>query len=65
VLAGGRAIGRIPVVVARAVPAVSSLELAARFLTRPTTLVVLVVLLGLAAAVSARRREHARGRASA
>jgi D-alanyl-D-alanine carboxypeptidase (penicillin-binding protein 5/6) len=46
VLANGRTIARIALLLTRALPAVSSLTLAAHFLTRPSTLVSLVVLLG-------------------
>jgi D-alanyl-D-alanine carboxypeptidase (penicillin-binding protein 5/6) len=63
VLEDGRPVARIPLEVARAVPAVSSLTHAARFMTRPSTLVSLAVLLAIAVAVVVRRRErvHAPG----
>ncbi len=49
VTAGGRVLARIPLLLARRLPAVSPLTLAARFLTRGTTLVMLVALLLLLA----------------
>jgi serine-type D-Ala-D-Ala carboxypeptidase (penicillin-binding protein 5/6) len=48
VVANGRPLSRIPLLLARALPAVSPLTVAARFLTRPSTLVALVALLGSA-----------------
>ena len=47
VLANGRPLTRIRLLLARALPAVSPLTLAARFLTRPSTLVSLFALLGV------------------
>lgn len=49
VFAGRRAITRIPLLLNRALPAVSPLTLAAHFLTRGTTIMVLVGLFALAA----------------
>jgi serine-type D-Ala-D-Ala carboxypeptidase (penicillin-binding protein 5/6) len=56
VRAGGRVLARIPLVLWRAIPAVSPLTRAARFVTQTTTLVLLVVVLGAALAMTARRR---------
>jgi serine-type D-Ala-D-Ala carboxypeptidase (penicillin-binding protein 5/6) len=62
-IAGGRTLDRIPLVLNRALPAVSALTRAARFITRPITLVFLVALLIAAlAAIAIVRRERARGR---
>jgi serine-type D-Ala-D-Ala carboxypeptidase (penicillin-binding protein 5/6) len=64
VLAGGTVLARIPLLLAHRVPAVSPLTLAARFITRPSTLVLLVLLLAAAvwlmAMLSARRRNRMR-----
>jgi D-alanyl-D-alanine carboxypeptidase (penicillin-binding protein 5/6) len=46
VLAGRRVIARVPLLLAHRLPAVSPVAVAARFITRPVTLVLLVVLLG-------------------
>jgi serine-type D-Ala-D-Ala carboxypeptidase (penicillin-binding protein 5/6) len=54
--ARGRVLARIRLVLWRAVPAVSPLTRAARFVTRTTTLVLLAVVLGAALAIAARRR---------
>jgi D-alanyl-D-alanine carboxypeptidase (penicillin-binding protein 5/6) len=60
---GGRAVARIPLVLARALPAVSALTQAGRFLTRTSTLVwlVLIVLVGLAGLWRRKPRALARG----
>jgi D-alanyl-D-alanine carboxypeptidase (penicillin-binding protein 5/6) len=58
VRAGGRTVARIPLVLAQRLAAVNSLTLAARFITRPFTLLAVVVLLGLAAGLIIRRRGH-------
>jgi hypothetical protein len=50
VLDNGRTLARLPLLLTRALPAVSPLTLAAGFLTRPFTLVLLVLLLGGAGA---------------
>jgi hypothetical protein len=62
VLAGGRPVARIPLVLGRALPAVSGLTIAARFVTKPLMLLVIVVALGLAltAVGLARRRRRQR-----
>lgn len=61
VLVAGRPIARIPLLVSRAVPAVSALTLAGRFVTRPLTLVLLLVAaIALAVALGARQRRRAR-----
>jgi len=60
VAAGGRVLARIPLVLAHSLPAVSGLTLAARFVTRPMTLVVLAaVALGGWFWRGARRRRRA------
>jgi D-alanyl-D-alanine carboxypeptidase (penicillin-binding protein 5/6) len=61
VFAGRRVIARVPLLLARALPAVSPLTLAAHFLTRGSTLVLLIVLFALAALAYV-WREKARGR---
>ena len=62
VLAGRRPIARIPLVLSAALPAVSSLTIAAQFITRPVMLLVLalvaVLIAGLALALLARRRRR-------
>jgi D-alanyl-D-alanine carboxypeptidase (penicillin-binding protein 5/6) len=62
VLDDGREVNSVPLIVARAVPGVSALTLAARFITQPITLVVLVMLLGGTAALIVRRRLSRRAR---
>ena len=46
VFAGGRVIARVPLLLAHRLPAVSTIALAARFVTRPFTLVSIAILLG-------------------
>jgi len=65
VLANGRVIGRVPLLLAHALPAVSAVTLAARFLTRPSTLLLLVALLVAVFGLIAVVRWRARGRATA
>ena len=65
VLANGRAIARIRLLLARALPAVSPLTLAARFLTRPSTLVSLFALLGVVVVLVGVWRSRMRGRDAA
>jgi D-alanyl-D-alanine carboxypeptidase (penicillin-binding protein 5/6) len=63
-LAGDRPIARVPLVLARAVPAVSALTQAGHFVTRTSTVVSLVVLLSAAIALAIRwrvRATHGRG----
>jgi apolipoprotein N-acyltransferase len=55
-------VNSVPLILARAVPGVSALTLAARFITQPITLVVLVMLLGGTAALIVRRRLSRRAR---
>jgi D-alanyl-D-alanine carboxypeptidase (penicillin-binding protein 5/6) len=62
VRAGGRTLKRVPLLLAKRLAAVSSLTLAARFITRPFTLFAVLVLLGLAAGLIVRRRGHSRTR---
>jgi serine-type D-Ala-D-Ala carboxypeptidase (penicillin-binding protein 5/6) len=62
VLVNGRTVGRVKLVLAYAIPAVSPLTLAVRFITRPITLVLLVMLLILSVAVVLRMRARARQR---
>ncbi len=62
VLDDGRQLTSVPLILARAVPGVSALTLAVRFITQPITLVVLVMLLGGTAALIVRRRLHRRAR---
>jgi serine-type D-Ala-D-Ala carboxypeptidase (penicillin-binding protein 5/6) len=56
----GRAVARIPLLLARALPAISPLTLAGRFLTKGPTLVLLILLVGTALTVTARRRGRVR-----
>jgi D-alanyl-D-alanine carboxypeptidase (penicillin-binding protein 5/6) len=65
VSAGGRPIARVPLLLAHAVPAVSAFTLAARFLTRPTTLIFLVALLAAVVGLITVVRWRVRGRATA
>jgi serine-type D-Ala-D-Ala carboxypeptidase (penicillin-binding protein 5/6) len=66
VLVGGRPVARIPLVLAQALPAVSSFTIAAQFMTRPLMLALLLaaagVALALALGVRQRRRARAGGR---
>jgi D-alanyl-D-alanine carboxypeptidase (penicillin-binding protein 5/6) len=61
VFAGTHRIARVPLRLARAIPAVSPLTRATRFMTRPSTLVSLAVLLVAAIALAVRWRERTRG----
>jgi hypothetical protein len=63
VVAGARTIARIPLLLARTLPAVSSLTVAAHLIARPFTLVPLALLLAAVVAFTLRRRT--RGRDSA
>jgi len=56
VLADGRPIARVPLLLAAALPAVSPLTIAARFIARPFTLLALVLLLVGVGAVAVRHR---------
>jgi D-alanyl-D-alanine carboxypeptidase (penicillin-binding protein 5/6) len=59
----GRVLARIPVLLAKRLPAVSALAIAARFITRPSTLIVVAIVVVLAiVAVFAVRRVRARPR---
>ncbi len=62
VRAGKETIARVPLVTARAVPAVGLLERVARGVARPGSLVAVMALLGGAAALLLRRRGHQRRR---
>jgi D-alanyl-D-alanine carboxypeptidase (penicillin-binding protein 5/6) len=65
VLAHGRPIARTKLLLARALPAVSPLTLAARFITRPFTLVMLALLLGAVLGLAGVWRGRMRGRSAA
>jgi D-alanyl-D-alanine carboxypeptidase (penicillin-binding protein 5/6) len=65
VLAGRRVLATVPLLLARRLPAVSSLTLAARFLTRASTLIVIFALLLLATVLVVVRRERVGPRARA
>jgi serine-type D-Ala-D-Ala carboxypeptidase (penicillin-binding protein 5/6) len=65
VLAGGSRIGQIPVRLAKAIPAVSTLTRVMRFITRGSTLLLLAVLVGSAAVLIVRRRQQGRARPTA
>jgi hypothetical protein len=60
VFASGRQLGSVPLVLARAIPAVSPLTRVARFVTRASTLVLLAVLLSSAAVLVLRRQQQRR-----
>ncbi len=60
VRARGRTLARIPLLLARRLPAVSPLTIAARFVTRPSTLLMLAVVCVLAIGLAARRRTRMR-----
>jgi hypothetical protein len=60
VLDGTRIVGRVPLLLARTLPAVSPVAIAARFLTRTSTLLLLVLLLLGGGAVFARHRRGQR-----
>jgi serine-type D-Ala-D-Ala carboxypeptidase (penicillin-binding protein 5/6) len=62
VVIGGQVVARIPLLLAQRLPAVSSLTLAARFITRPTTLVLIVALLGVVIGLAGVWRRRTRGR---
>ena len=64
VLVGGRPVARIPLVLSTAVPAVPPLVAAGHFLTRPLTLIVLLLLAGAAGAVALHARQRRRTRSS-
>ncbi len=65
VLAGGRQIAHIPLVLARAVPAASSLTVAGDFLLRPSTLLPLILVLLAAVGATVFRRQRTRAKAAA
>ena len=69
VLSGSKVLALIPLLLAHRLPAVSTLTLAGRFITRPFTLVLLIVLLGAAVGLTAwrvgRRRKRPRSAAGA
>jgi D-alanyl-D-alanine carboxypeptidase (penicillin-binding protein 5/6) len=58
--ADGQRIGAVPLVLARAIPAVSALTRVERFLTRASTLVLLAVLASSGVVLIVRRRQHGR-----
>ncbi len=58
VLVSGRVVARVSLVLAQALPAVSPLTVAARFVTRPSTLLMLVVALVAAMAFAVHRRQR-------
>ena len=55
VSSGRRVLARVPAELTRALPAISALTLVGRFLTRPSTLILLVLLIGGASALLRRR----------
>ena len=65
VFAGGRRIGEVPVRLAKAIPAVSTLTRVTRFVTRGTTLFLLALVVASAAALVVRRRHQGRARPTA
>ena len=60
VLLDGRAVARLPLLLQRALPAISPLTLAGHFLTKAPTLVLLILLMGIALTLTARRRGRVR-----
>jgi len=62
VLANGRTIAAVPLLLAVPLAAVSPLTLAGRFVTRPPALAVIIALLMVALGLALLRRERARGR---
>ena len=60
VLADGHTMARIPLLLASALPAVSPLTIAAGFITKPLTLLLLVAVLGAGIALIVRRRVRTR-----
>jgi D-alanyl-D-alanine carboxypeptidase (penicillin-binding protein 5/6) len=60
VLADGHTMARIPLLLAAALPAVSPLTIAAGFITKPLTLLLLVAVLGAGIALIVRRRVRTR-----
>jgi D-alanyl-D-alanine carboxypeptidase (penicillin-binding protein 5/6) len=65
VVAGNQPIARVPLLLTRPIPAVSSLTRAVRFLLGATTLLALILVLGGAAAAAVFRRHRSRARAAA
>jgi hypothetical protein len=67
VLVNGRPVARIPLLLARALPAVSSLTIAARFVTKPLMMVAIVAVLCfvLALGLVTRRRRRIRAASGA
>jgi len=65
VLAAGRPIGRVPLRLAKAIPAVSMLTRALRVARRGSTLVLLAVLVASATVLVVRRRQQRRARPTA
>jgi D-alanyl-D-alanine carboxypeptidase (penicillin-binding protein 5/6) len=62
VLADGRPIARVPILLAQSLPAVSGLTIAARFITKPWMLLIIALVLGLGAmmVLVVRRRRRVR-----
>jgi D-alanyl-D-alanine carboxypeptidase (penicillin-binding protein 5/6) len=60
----GRPVARVPLILARALPEVSALSIAAGFIFRPLTLLIIILLVGagLALASHARQRRRIRGK---
>jgi D-alanyl-D-alanine carboxypeptidase (penicillin-binding protein 5/6) len=65
VLEGARPVGRVALVIEHALGGLSPFTVAARFITKPITLVVLIVILASAAGLTVRRRLRRRGRSRA
>jgi hypothetical protein len=65
VLADGRPIARIPLLLAHALPAVSSLTVAANYLSRGSTLLVLILLVCAAVGAVLFHRQRTRAQAAA
>ena len=65
VRADGRELGRVPLALGRAIPAVSALTRVERFVTRTSTLVLLAALVSSAAVLVLRRRQQRRAQQTA
>jgi hypothetical protein len=64
VLAEGKRIATVPLVLARAIPAVSPITQAISFIGRPITLLVVLLLVGAAVGAGATRRQRMRATAA-
>jgi D-alanyl-D-alanine carboxypeptidase (penicillin-binding protein 5/6) len=65
VLADGRPVATVPLLLAKALPAVGPLTIATDFVTRPVTLLLIVLVLAAVLGLAVLRRERIRGRRAA